>query len=113
MLCEKIDGIYCDKCKTMHPTLFWHELYDDYRKPLEEYIPYIKQMHERFAQMTITDAEAIEHYNDLMRILKLERCDEKGKCEICGTLTHYKYTPANKYICSDKCKYEIKSRVEI
>ena len=25
-----LDGIWCPKCKTLHPTLYWHNKYNDY-----------------------------------------------------------------------------------
>ena len=30
MICIEPDGIWCKKCQKMHPTLFWHEKYNDY-----------------------------------------------------------------------------------
>ena len=30
MIKIEIDGIWCKKCQELHPTLFWHEKYNDY-----------------------------------------------------------------------------------
>ena len=107
MLNMEADGFYCNKCQKVHPTPFWHDLYDEYMKPLEEYIPFIKEITEHHSTGAIlTDEEATEEYYGYMEILELERCDEAGECRFCGNETHYRHTPTNMYVCSDKCKYK-------
>lgn len=100
---ESSDGYYCEKCGGIHPTPFWHDLYDEYLKPIEEYIPFIKEINTKIS----TDEEAAEEYVAYMEFLELERCDEAGECAACGAETHYRHTLTNLYVCSDKCKYNV------
>lgn len=113
MLCTEEGGFYCDKCRKVHPSLYWHEIYDEYLKSPEEYIPFVKEMTKRFADGAIlSDKEAMEDYEEYMKILELEKCKEAGACSFCGTKTHYKHTPTNLYVCSDKCKHKARENKE-
>ena len=105
MIDIKLDGIYCKECNELHPTLFWHKLYDDYIKAKEECIPFFKEAAKRFGE-AITDEEALELYYINMNIRGLEYSKESGKCVVCKTNTHYKLIETKNFVCSDKCKYK-------
>lgn len=104
------DGYYCEKCGGVHPTPFWHDSYDEYLKPIEEYIPFIKELYKNHGEKSISsDEDASAEYYEYMKALELERRDEAGRCAVCGTETHYRHTQDGLYVCSDKCKYNKKS----
>ena len=107
MLNIEIDGFYCKECNDIHPTLYWHKIYDEYMKTKEEAIPYYKKVFARLGE-TVTDDDALFLYYKNMTICGLEYSEKNGKCVICGTRTHYMLIDTNKYICSDKCKYQAK-----
>lgn len=86
-----VDGIYCSKCNDMHPSLFWHEKYNDY---LSNRKKSHKKICKKFGIKT--------HY---LNGLNLKKC-KSGKCVICGCMTNYKDTRTKKYICSNECKYQ-------
>ena len=77
MLSIELDGFYCKRCNDFHPTLCWHELYDDYMKTKEESIALYKNVAERFDK-PITDDEALELYYKNMSIKGLEYSEEGG-----------------------------------
>ena len=99
----EIDGFYCEKCKELHPTLFWHKLYNEYIKKEKDFIPYIKQINERFGNK-ITDREAMKLYQEYRTSFGVEFCAKPQSCIVCGTNTHYKLVGTDKFICSDNCK---------
>ena len=99
----ELDGFYCKKCKELHPTLFWHELYDEYIKTEKDFVLDIKQISERFGNK-ITDKEAAKLYQEYRTSFGVEFCDNSKKCIVCGTNTHYKIIGTDKFVCSNKCK---------
>ena len=103
MIDIEIDGFYCEKCKEMHPMLFWHELYEEYIKAENDFIADIKKISKRFGNK-ITNDEAGKLYHEHICSLGIEICDNPQKCVVCGTNTHYKIIGTDKFICSNKCK---------
>ena len=97
MINVQIDGIWCKKCQQIHPTLFWHEKYDNYE--LNRKVKWLENMKKHFPN------EKLE-YKDTLYIKDLEECNNIGSCIICGTKTHFKHTTTKNYICSDECKYK-------
>ena len=65
MICCDSDGIWCPKCRQMHPSLYWHEAYTDYlldrKEKWEELqsIDYDKQLRGAIANEMITDADLL------------------------------------------------------
>ncbi len=104
MLDLEMDGFYCKECNDLHPTLFWHKLYDDYKRTKEEAIIFFKENAKTFGK-TITDEDALGFYYKNMCLVGLEYSEEMGECVICKNKTHYKGIKTKQFICSDKCKY--------
>ena len=97
-----LDGFYCKKCKEMHPTLFWHEKYNDYEtKDIEEF----KKKIQRFGSFP-NEIEYITKFKESLAIKGLEKCDELGYCYICNYETFFKSTRSGHFICSNECKYK-------
>lgn len=99
MINIEIDGIWCKKCQELHPTLFWHEKYNDYELNRKE--KWKEMMKKHFPNENV-------EYKDTLPIKNLEECKEQGSCIICNTLTYFKHTITNHYVCSDECKYKDK-----
>lgn len=95
-----IDGIWCDKCKEMHPYLFYHEKFDDYELNRKE--QWEKSINKHFSN------EHIE-YVDTLPMKGLKEENTPGKCIICNTLTHFKNLETDHYVCSNECKIKDKN----
>ena len=80
MICIEPDGIWCKKCQKMHPTLFWHEKYNDY------------------------ELSRKERWFESIKGLKQE--EQEGNCVICNTPTFFKTIETDNYVCCDECKYK-------
>ena len=96
MLTVEIDGIWCSKCRTLHPALYWHEKYDTYE--MNRYERWVRNKEKRPA--LFKDAK----YIDVLPIKDLEECNA-GKCVICGTPTHFRRLSNKHYVCCNECKY--------
>lgn len=96
MINIEIDGIWCPKCREMHPSLFWHNKYNDYLKDRKE--RYYKNL-ERFYK----EKNLIPEFEDNLERLGL--CETvEGKCVICRSLTNFKSIETGNYICCNECK---------
>lgn len=93
----EIDGIWCKKCKTFHPTLMWHEKYDSYQLDDSKRINDIKK---RFSEY---DPELSRER--ALKIKELKIMKEQRPCIICGDNTFFVNIKTNNYVCSDECKY--------
>ena len=99
----EIDGIYCDKCNTLHPTLFWHDKYVDYldkEKNIKDALKIARRFHVAF-----TEKEAEEQYNQSLRIRDLRLSNSTGTCAVCASKTKFISTNTDHYVCSDECRY--------
>ncbi len=99
----EIDGIFCPKCNTLHPTLFWHEKYDDYIDETK-YIEKLIKANKRFGSVVSKD----DIQRDFIRYLKTLEIDKtkiSGECVICTAKTSFKNKKTNNYVCSDECRY--------
>ena len=103
IICEP-DGIWCSKCKTLHPTLFWHEKYNDYELNRKENF----EENKRKRPQLFKDAS----YIDYLPQKNLFENKEMGKCIICGELTYFQHTLTNNFVCSDECKYKDKEELK-
>ena len=90
-----IDGIFCNKCNVMHPTLYWHEKYNDY-------LPKRKEKHAMLAEKY----GVTTHY---LSALGLMEATTEVECVICGAPTNYKSVDNNGYVCCDECRYKNKN----
>lgn len=93
-----LDGIWCPKCKTLHPTLYWHNKYNNYLLNRKEQFEEIKKQRPQL----LKDAK----YIDTLPSKNLEEEKIEGNCIICNSKTFFKSTLTNHYICSDECKYK-------
>ena len=97
MVCIDIDGIWCNKCKKMHPTLMWHIPYNDYELNRKEKWELMKKHKpELFRKAEFVDS---------LYFKKLKENNIEEKCYICGNLTFFSNMITGHYVCSDKCKY--------
>ena len=92
------EGIYCSKCNDLHPTLMWHDKYDDYLMNRKERW---EENKEKRPQL-FGSAE----YTDSLAIKGLEECTSAGSCMICSTDTHFISVKTGHYVCSDECLYK-------
>lgn len=100
----EIDGIYCPKCNTLHPTLMWHEKYDNYLNK-SQWIKVHKKSLLRF-QIETSDDQVIKLYTEHLSSMGLLLADHSDKCIICSSTTQFINTSSGHFICSDECKYE-------
>ena len=98
MICIEPDGIWCKKCQKMHPTLFWHDKYNDYELFRKE--QWIKSMKSFIENVNEDD------YIDSLPIKGLKEENIEGKCIICNSSTFFKTIKTNNYVCCDECKYK-------
>lgn len=104
MITVEIDGVYCKRCNDMHPTLCWHEKYDellDFKSHIETY----KRASERF-KISFTDAKLEELYKDKLRRRGVKIEEKPGCCSVCSCETKFINIESNAYVCSDECKYK-------
>ena len=99
----EIDGIYCPKCNMFHPTLFWHEKYDDYINQ-SDYINRIIKGYERFGA-TINNDDAYKNFVEYLLALGIDKNKIEGKCVVCSAKTSFINKRTNHYVCSHECKY--------
>ena len=100
----EIDGIYCPQCKVLHPTLMWHEKYNDYL----DKDTYIKECIISLKRFNIneTDGELLKSYYDYLKAKGIELSQESHKCCICGCNTRFINKKTSHYVCSDECQYQ-------
>ena len=98
-----IDGIWCRKCRDLHPTLYWHDKYDDYLLDRREQWEESKKKRPAL----YGDAE----YVDDLPVHGLKQEDVRGPCAVCGCETYFKHLQMDKYVCSDECKYALEGKV--
>lgn len=100
----EIDGVYCPKCNDLHPTLMWHEKYNDYLKK-DKWVQEYKKSLLRF-KLKISNNEAIQQYEKHVDAKDIIQKDYTGECIICSTLTHFINKKTENFVCSDECKYK-------
>lgn len=107
----EIDGIYCPKCKQMHPTLYWHDKYDNYLDFTlwrESYS--ISLM--RLGKVASQEVVDIEYEKNLdIRDLKLSK--KQMQCAICAGETFFISKRTSNAVCSDECRYKDKNECEM
>lgn len=96
-----IDGIWCKKCQKMHPTLMWHEKYNDYE--LDRYEKWKKMIDKHFPNLK--DGDVYPEFKDSLSVKGLKENNEKGVCIICKTPTYFKSLKTDEFVCCDECKY--------
>lgn len=99
-----IDGIWCNDCRRMHPTLKWHQKYNEYELNRKE-----KWEEEKAKRPSLfNDAE----YEDTLSVKGLIENESEQPCIICGHDTYFSNIKTGNYVCSDKCKYADDGYVE-
>ena len=101
------DGIYCDKCNCLHPTLFWHNKYDDYLIKEDRVENLKKYLEKHNIKLSIDQLE--DEFNSLFKVKKIKLSRIKGSCIMCGKKTKFKNLINSQYICSDECFYKYES----
>ncbi len=96
-ICVEIDGVWCNTCKQFHPTLMWHEKYNNYLLDRKE--KWEKMIEKHFSGCDVK-------YIDKLPILSLTESKETGKCIICGSDTNFKNIKTGNFVCCDMCKYK-------
>lgn len=93
-----LDGIWCKKCQDLHPTLMWHEKYNDYELRNDD-------IEETKIRKRFPDYDYRTNRTKSLKIKELSISIEKKPCIICKDLTYFVNTKTNNYVCSDECKY--------
>lgn len=110
MINIELDGIYCPKCNDLHPTLNWHEKYDDYLTEdiwTESYLRALKRFSEKSSPQ-----ELHERYESNLKSLGIIISGNKEPCSICGEYTEFVNVETNHYVCSDECRYKDNEKTE-
>lgn len=94
-----IDGIYCKRCNDLHPTLYWHNKYDDYLLDRREKWEKDKKKRPKLYGNV--------EYNDPLPTYGLKQEETRGPCVICGYETFFKSLETDEYVCSNECKYAL------
>ena len=99
----EIDGIYCPQCKSLHPTLYWHEKFDDY---LDEK-KYIKKLADAYKKMgvIVSNKQIQTHFSQHLEMVGIKRALNTNKCIVCNSTTQFKNIKTNNFVCSNECKY--------
>ena len=105
MVNVEFDGIYCPKCNGLHPTLYWHEKYDDYLLKSHVYEAHRKTC-SRFG-IVFTDDECQKEYLFQLSCKKISYKKESGVCAICGCQTNFISSEKKMYVCSDECRHAL------
>jgi len=92
-----IDGVPCSKCGKLHPTLSWHDKYDDYLLDRKTKWDEAKAKRPQLFKNAV--------YKDKLELYGLKEKEEQGKCEVCGCMTYFVNVTTNHYVCSKECKY--------
>lgn len=99
----EIDGIYCPKCKQMHPTLYWHDKYDSYLNFSLWKETYSISL-SRFGKAAIPEV-VVKEYENCLRIRDLQLSEKRRQCIICSHETLFVNRETNNAVCSDECQY--------
>ena len=101
----ELDGFYCPDCNDFHPTLMWHERYDDYATRETRFADWQKNKEERPA--LFRDAvfqESVAH-------LGVAEHDNPAPCIVCECQTHFADANTGGRICSAECKSAATSKI--
>ena len=93
----EIDLLPCNKCNKWHPTLYWHDKYDDYL--LDRYEKWLESKKKRPKLFK----GAV--YVDSLPAKGLEERELQGNCCVCGHKTYFVSVRTKRYVCSDECRY--------
>ena len=93
----EIDGFWCKECEELHPTLFWHEKFDNYLRNRRE----VWEQQKKARPNLFKDAL----YEDRLPILGLTEQRHRGTCVSCGHLTYFTSLKTKQFICSNECNY--------
>ncbi|HEM5988478.1 TPA: hypothetical protein U2B37_000552 [Streptococcus suis] len=93
----EIDGFWCKKCEELHPTLYWHEKFDEYLRNRREEWDYQKNIRPNLFKTAV--------YQDCLPNLGLTEQSFQEACVSCGELTYFTSLKTKQFICSNECNY--------
>lgn len=101
-----IDGVFCQKCGTLHPKLHWHEKFNDYLLDKEQIWLEAKKKRPNLFKDAV--------YKESLSVLVLEEMQSAQACRICGHETNFCHRIKKIPVCSNDClaKLKIPDRVE-
>lgn len=94
----ELDGFYCPTCNDLHPTLLWHDPYDDYATREIRFADWQESRRERPALLH----DAV--FQESIAYLGVTEHDSSAPCTICGRQTRFTDANADNRICSAECK---------
>ena len=97
------DGVYCPQCKDVHPTLKWHEKYDDYEMRETMRAEWEAAVAKRPNLLGGTLFEDFYRWNSR----GLVEHEESSPCAVCGCATHFSDPDSGFCVCGDECRYEV------
>ncbi len=77
----EIDGFWCKKCEELHPTLYWHEKFDEYLRNRRKEWDYQKNIRPNLFKNAV--------YQDCLPNLGLTEQSFQEACVSCGELTYF------------------------
>lgn len=101
MINIEMDGVYCPKCKTLHPKLFWHEKFNDYFMPFMEY-ERLKTVFTRFG-VEISDEECKQQYMERALAIGISFVECVEQCVLCNVTTNFIEVDSGHFVCSEEC----------
>lgn len=101
----EIDGIYCPKCRELHPTLFWHHKYNEYLMP--SYCYDVSRVAVARFGYTCSDEECRERYQKRLDFKQIKLMKHKGECSVCSAVTSFFDINMEQFVCSDECQSKL------
>lgn len=98
----EIDGIFCKKCNEMHPSMYWHEAFENYLNE-EEWVQTYMRTLQRFQQAPSME-RAKSEYAEMLEVHGICHLCEEGVCFVCGRETSFIDGNTIRYVCSEECK---------
>lgn len=95
----EIDGVYCSRCNDLHPTLLWHERYDDYARAETRLAEWLRLRAER--PWLLGDCEPPDMSSACFGVVEN---DWKAPCVMCGNATYFTDEESGERVCCAECR---------
>lgn len=95
----EIDGVYCPRCNDLHPTLLWHERYDNYAKAEIRLAEWQRARAERSLLFGDCDPPAVSS-----ACFGVVENDRKAPCVMCGVTTCFTDEESGERVCCAECR---------
>ena len=112
MLNIEIDGIWCNECKDIHQTLFWHDKYG-FRNTDAGIRRSIENLAKKAPKLFRIDDLSEDEKRKVIDITVQSNIEDKsiidadiGNCIICGYETQFISKKTRRHVCSDECLYK-------